>query len=46
MGASRQAANESLRFSVGRFTTESDIAEAVNRTIEAVNFVRSMNERN
>ncbi len=46
MGVSRRAANESLRFSLGRFTTESDIAEAVNRTIEAVNFVRSMNGGN
>ena len=42
MGLEEQAAYESLRFSLGRFTTPDDIKLAVNRTVEAVNFVREM----
>ena len=42
MGLDEQAAYESLRFSLGRFTTPDDIEFAVNRTVEAVNFVRAM----
>lgn len=45
MGIDRQAADESLRFSVGRFTTTDEIAEAVTRTIDAVRFVRSKSGR-
>ncbi len=42
MGLDEQAAYESLRFSLGRFTTPDDVEFAVNRTVEAVNFVREM----
>ena len=42
MGLSRTAAFESIRFSLGRFTTENDIDVAVKRTAEAVQYVRSM----
>ena len=43
MGIDRDAAFESLRFSLGRFTTAADIAEAIDRTVSAVEYVRSMN---
>ncbi len=43
MGIDRDAAFESLRFSLGRFTTAADIAEAIDRTASAVEYVRSMN---
>ena len=44
MGLNRAEAAESLRFSLGRFTTEHDVKTAAARTIDAVRFVRSMNE--
>jgi len=44
MGVDRQAAEESLRFSLGRFTTSEDIDVAVAETVSAVEYVRSMNE--
>ena len=43
MGIDRDAAFESLRFSLGRFTTATDISEAIDRTGSAVEYVRSMN---
>lgn len=44
MGLSRAEAAESLRFSLGRFTTRQEVMTAAARTIGAVQFVRSMNE--
>ena len=44
MGLDRVAAGESLRFSLGRFTTQREVHDAATRTVGAVNFVRSMNE--
>lgn len=44
MGLSRAEAAESLRFSLGRFTTQQEVMTAAARTIGAVQFVRSMNE--
>lgn len=43
MGVSREAAFEAIRFSIGRFTTESDIATAVGSVVGAVEYVREMN---
>ena len=43
MGHSHEAASESIRFSLGRFTTLEEIDCAVKKTIEAISFVRSMN---
>ncbi len=43
MGVDRAAAFEALRFSLGRFTTAIDIAEAIDRTVSAVEYVRGMN---
>ena len=40
MGISREATYESVRFSLGRFTTLHEIDLAVERTVNAVNFVR------
>ncbi len=42
MGIPRDAAFESIRFSLGRFTTQEDIELAVERTIAAVEYVRAM----
>ena len=42
MGLSREAAFESLRFSLGRFTTEADIEPAASRTATAVQYVRGV----
>ena len=42
MGILRDAAFESVRFSLGRFTTREDIDLAVQRTIAAVEYVRAM----
>lgn len=42
MGLSRDAAFESVRFSLGRFTTESEIAAAAERVVTAVSYVRRM----
>ena len=41
MGLSRDEADESIRISVGRPTTEEDIDEAIPDIIQAVNYVRS-----
>ena len=45
MGITSEAAFESVRFSLGRFTTSEDIALAVDQIVTAVRFVRSMNDR-
>ena len=45
MGVTRQAAFESVRFSLGRFTTSDEIALAVDKTVTAVRYVREMNDR-
>ena len=45
MGISRGAAYESLRFSLGRFTTYDEIKLAVERTVTAVECVRRMTNR-
>ncbi len=42
MGLSRTAAFECLRFSLGRSTTDDDIAFAAHRAVEAVRYVRGM----
>ena len=42
MGLSREAAFESVRFSLGRFTTEAEIEPAAQRTAAAVDYVRAM----
>ncbi len=42
MGLSRDAAFESVRFSLGRFTTESEVAAAAERVVTAVRYVRRM----
>ena len=42
MGLNRDAAFESIRFSLGRFTTPDDIDQAVGRTVTAVSYVRYM----
>ncbi len=44
MGLSDEAASESVRFSLGRFTTPEDIETAIERTVEAVTHVRSLND--
>ena len=44
MGLSREAAFESVRFSLGRFTTDADVDQAARRTAEAVEYVRAMLE--
>ena len=42
MGVPRDAAFESVRFSLGRFTTEDDIDVAIDRAVTAVEYVRTM----
>ena len=42
MGIPRDAASESVRFSLGRFTTREDIDFAVERAVAAVEYVRMM----
>ena len=42
MGLSREAAFESVRFSLGRFTTEVEIEQATSSTVAAVEYVRNM----
>ena len=42
MGLSRSAALECVRFSLGRFTGDTDIEFSVSRTVEAVRYVREM----
>ena len=42
MGLSREAAFESVRFSLGRFTTSSDVDSAVESAVAAVKRVRAM----
>ena len=42
MGRSREAAFESVRFSLGRFTTASEIEEAARIVVTAVRYVRHM----
>ncbi len=44
MGLSRDEAFESVRFSLGRFTTEEEIDTAVQQSVKAVERVRDMNE--
>ena len=46
MGIPRDAAFESVRFSLGRFTTKEDIDFAVERAVTAVEYVRKMNAEN
>ena len=42
MGLSREAAFESVRFSLGRFTTSNEIAAAAEKVVTAVRYVRLM----
>ena len=42
MGASRETAYESVRISLGRFTTDEEIDRAVDRFVTAVSYVRYM----
>ena len=44
MGLDRDAASESIRFSLGRFTTPEDIDAAVQKTVTAVSYVRRMTQ--
>ena len=44
MGRSHETAFESVRFSLGRFTTPDDIDLALQRTVTAVEYVRAMTE--
>ena len=43
MGVAREAAFETVRFSLGRFTTEAEVDAAIAQTVTAVGYVRSMN---
>ena len=45
MGVSRECAYESIRFSLGRFTTREEIDQAIDQTVYAVEFVRNMTEK-
>jgi len=42
MGLSRDEAFESVRFSLGRFTTEAEIDAAIRQAVKAVDYVRAM----
>ena len=42
MGVAREAAFETVRFSLGRFTTEAEVDAAIAQTVAAVGYVRSM----
>ena len=42
MGVAREAAFETVRFSLGRFTTEAEVDAAIPYTVKAVGYVRSM----
>ncbi len=42
MGLSRDEAFESVRFSLGRFTTEAEIDAAIQEAVKAVDYVRAM----
>ncbi len=42
MGLSRDEAFESVRFSLGRFTTEAEIDAAIQQAVKAVDYVRAM----
>ena len=42
MGLTREAAFETVRFSLGRFTTEAEVDAAIPQTVTAVRYVRSM----
>ncbi|MCY3851192.1 MAG: cysteine desulfurase family protein [Acidimicrobiaceae bacterium] len=42
MGLSREEAFESVRFSLGRFTTDAEVDTAISKTVEAVTRVRDM----
>lgn len=44
MGIAREAAFETVRFSLGRFTTEAEVDAAIPQTVTAVGYVRSMSE--
>lgn len=44
MGRSRQAASESIRFSVGRFSTKDEIDHAADVIVTAVQYVRTMSQ--
>lgn len=44
MGLSRDEAFETVRFSLGRFTTEAEVDEAIRQAVTAVGYVRSMTE--
>lgn len=45
MGVSREAANESIRFSLGRFTTLEEIDQAIAQIVISVEYVRNMTLR-
>ena len=44
MALTREAAFESVRFSLGRFTTEDDVDRAIHSAVTAVDYVRAMTE--
>ena len=44
MGLSREEAYESIRFSVGRFTTTADVDTAIESTVAAVRYVRAVSQ--
>lgn len=44
MGLSRDEAFETVRFSLGRFTTGAEVDEAIRQAVTAVGYVRSMTE--
>lgn len=44
MGLTREAAFETVRFSLGRFTTEAEVDAAIPQTVTAVGYVRSMSD--
>lgn len=45
MGISREAASESVRFSLGRFTTREEIDKAIDQIVNAVEYVRNLTLR-